>query len=293
MPDTEQEVRALFAAATEDVPAGVDLLRGVRARRAASRVRLRAGLATVGSAAVVAATALTLTLAPAPSALAQLTRAISRTAGQSYHFSGTTQPLLNGPGTPSAAQTAFSGASDPAAATSEETLSTGAQIRFTGGHVYLNPGRALGRQMFPGGKSWLGGPSPASGLPASASPQLKVLAGMLGVAGTSPQTLFSLLKSVSNVTSEGSVSGSGWTGTRYAFSDTFALAPGVIGPAIAHLTGAIDVDQQGRVRHLEAAYTLHVTPSAQPQRVRIEMTFSDFGGRVSVSAPPAGDVFTP
>ena len=49
---------------------------------------------------------------------------------------------------------------------------------------------------------------------------------MLGAAGTSPQSLFSLLKSVTDVTSQGSVSGPGWTGTRYAFSGTFALGPG-------------------------------------------------------------------
>lgn len=295
MPDTEQEVRALFTVASEDVPAGIDLLRGVRARRAASRVRLRAGLAAVASAAVVAATTLTLTFAQAPSALAQLTSAISRTAGQSYRFSGTTtHALLNGPGTPPATQTAFSGAFDPAAATSEETFSTGEQIRFTGGYVYLNPGHIpAGRPKLPDGKSWLGAPSPAFGLPASASPQLKLFAGMLGAAGTSPQNLFSLLKSVSNVTSQGSVSGSGWTGTRYAFSDIFALAPAGSGPATANATGAVDVDQQGRVRYLDTTYTLHATPSAQPERVTIEMTFSDFGGPVSVSAPPAGDVFMP
>ena len=33
MPDTEQQVRALFAAAAADVPPGIDLLSGVQARR--------------------------------------------------------------------------------------------------------------------------------------------------------------------------------------------------------------------------------------------------------------------
>ena len=121
---------------------------------------------------------------------------------------------------------------------------------------------------------------------------------MLGAAGTSPQGLFSLLKSVSNVTSQGRVSGAGWTGTQYAFSDTFALGPAGTGPAgtspaAVHATGTVDVDQQGRVRYLHATYTLHPTPPAQPQRVTIEMSFSDFGAPVRVSAPPASDVFTP
>ena len=295
MPDTEQEVRALFAAATEDVPAGIDLLRGVRARRAAPQVRLRAGLAAAAAAVMAAAAALTLTLAQAPSALAQLTSAVSRTAAHSYHFSATTtRVLLNSDGLPSATQTAFSGAFDPAAATGEETLSTGAQIRFTGGYVYLNPGRIpAGQPKLPDGKSWLGAPSPAFGLPASASPQLKLLAGMLGAAGTSPQGLFSLLKSVTKVTNQGSVSGSGWTGTKYAFSGAFALGPAGSGLATANAAGTVDVDKQGRVRHLDATYTLHATPSAQPERVTIKMSFSGFGAPVRVSAPPAGDVFMP
>ena len=294
MPETEQEVRALLAAATQDVPAGIDLLRGVRARRAAPRTRLRAGLAAAATAVAVAAATLTLTLAPAPSALAQLTSAVSRTAGQSYHFSATTTHMLaTGEGTP-ATRTAFSGAFDPVAATGEETFSTGAQVRFTGGYAYLSPGRIpAGQPGFPGGKSWLGTRSPAFGLPASASPQLRLLAGMLGAAGTSPQDLFALLKSASTVTRAGSVSGAGWTGNRYAFSATFALGPAAGGPATATAAGTVDVDQQGRVRHLDATWTLHATPPAQPERVTIDMSFSDFGAPVRVSAPPAGDVFTP
>ena len=293
MPDTEQQVRALLAAATEDVPAGIDLLRGVRARRPAPRARVRAGLAAAAAAVVVSAATLTLTLAQAPSALAQLTSAISRTTGHSYHFNATTTRVLGtGDGMPPATRTAFSGAFDPAAATGEETFSTGAQIRFTGGYVYLNPGRIpAGQPGLPGGKSWLGVPSPAFGVPASASPQLRLLAGMLGAAGTSPQGLFSLLRSVSTVTSQGSVPGSGWT--RYAFSGTFALGPAGSGPATATAAGTVDVDQQGRVRHLDATWALHATPPAQPERVTIEMSFSDFGAPVRVSAPPAGDVFMP
>jgi len=40
-------------------------------------------------------------------------------------------------------------------------------------------------------------------------------------------------------------------------------------------------------------YTLHATPSAQPERVTIEMSFSDFGAPVRVAVPPARDVFMP
>jgi hypothetical protein len=79
-------------------------------------------------------------------------------------------------------------------------------------------------------------------------------------------------------------------------------APAAAGPgsgedsgqiATLETTGTVDVDQQGRIRHLDVTYTLHAAPSTQPERVTIEMTFSDFGDHVPVSTPPAGDVFIP
>ena len=72
------------------------------------------------------------------------------------------------------------------------------------------------------------------------------------MAETSPQNLFTLLKSVSTVDKKGSVSGPGWTGTRYAFSVRIAFGPAGSGLATGTATGTIDVDQQGRARHLDA-----------------------------------------
>jgi len=57
--------------------------------------------------------------------------------------------------------------------------------------------------------------------------------------------------------------------------------------------GTVSVDQQGRVRRLDAAYTVPAQASAPPQRVTVEMTFSDFGTPVPVSPPPASEVFIP
>jgi hypothetical protein len=119
------------------------------------------------------------------------------------------------------------------------------------------------------------------------------------VAGSSPQTLLTLLESVSEVNRQDSVSGPGWTGTRYAFSVTIALVPAGSGLGTARATGTIDVDQQGEVRRLDAAYTVPAIykgpalPPAPPERGTIEMTFSGFGAPVSVSAPPAREVFNP
>jgi hypothetical protein len=296
MSETEQEVRTLFAAAADDIPPGIDLLRGVKARRTAHIVRVRAALSAAAVAVVAVVTLVTLTVVQAPSALAQLTSAVSRmTAGQSYHFSATTTHVaVQGNGTATTVRTDFSGAFDPARGAGEETTSAGAQTRFTGGYVYVNPGSAAGQDKLPGGKSWIRIPGlPPLWAPVTAGQQLRLGAGLLSVAETSPQNLFALLKSVSTVDKEGSVSGSGWTGTRYAFSVSIAFGPAGSGLPTGTATGTIDVDQQGRVRQLDADVAQPAIASAPAVRATVEMTFGDFGALVSVSAPPAGDTFTP
>ncbi len=294
MSDNDQQVRTLFAAAADDIPPGIDLLRGFRARRAARHFRGRVALATAAASVAAAATVITLTIAQAPSALAQLTSAISRTAGQSYHFGATlTQLPLQPNGTvPGPVTRTISGAFDPPQQVGEEMISRSGQVRFIGGYVYLPTG-AVGKSGLLDGKPWLKAPSPAPWGPVTANQQLRIGAGVLSLAETSPQTLFALLESVSTVDRQGGVSGPGWTGTRYAFSVSVAFGPAGSGLPTVTATGTVDVDQQGRVRDLDAAYTLPAIASAPPERVTVEMTFSDFGAPVSVSAPPASEVFTP
>jgi len=296
MSETEQEVRTLFAAAADDIPPGIDLLRGVKARRAAHVVRVRAALSAAAVAVAAAVTLVTLTVVQAPSALAQLTSAVSRmTAGQSYHFAAiTTHVAVQSNGTATTVRTDSSGAFDPARGVGEESTSTGAQTRFTGGSVYVNPGSAAGQKKLPGGKSWIRIPGPLPlWAPVTAGQQLRLGAGLLSVAETSPQNLFALLKSVSTVDKEGSASGSGWTGTRYAFSVSIAFGPAGSGLPTGTATGTIDVDQQGRVRQIDADLARPAIASAPAERATVEMTFGDFGALVSVSAPPPGDTFTP
>jgi hypothetical protein len=52
-------------------------------------------------------------------------------------------------------------------------------------------------------------------------------------------------------------------------------------------SGTVDVDQQGRVRQLDATDTTGKTVR------KIEMTFWDFGVAIPASAPPASETFTP
>ena len=102
-----------------------------------------------------------------------------------------------------------------------------------------------------------------------------------------------MLESASTVRRTGSVSGPGWTGTGYAFSVRLAFGSGSGGEPTVAAAGTVDVDQQGRVRDLTVTYTVPANPPATAGRVSAQMTFSDFGAPVSVTAPPAGEVYAP
>ena len=294
VPDNDMQVRTLFTDAASHVPPGIDLLHGFKARQAARRVRGRVALATATASVAAAATAVTLTVATAPSALAQLTSAASRTAGLSYDFSATmiATGSLRADGPAPAQSIRVSGAFDPAQGTGEETIGSDWQIRFIGRYVYL-PNRPVHGPVLPGGKSWMRVPSPQPWEPLTAGQGLRDAAGISSVAETDPQNLFALLKSASTVDRQGSASGDGWTGTSYAFTVRITFDPAGSSRLAVRATGTVAVDQQGRVRRLDAAYTLPAQGSAPPERVTVEMTFSDFGTPVSVSPPPASEVFIP
>lgn len=90
MNDTETKARRLFAAATGDMPPGIDPLDGFVAawRRDRSRRTRRGAVLSAGIAVAAASvTAVTLTMGSAPPALATLTSALTRTLTQSYHLS--------------------------------------------------------------------------------------------------------------------------------------------------------------------------------------------------------------
>jgi hypothetical protein len=70
--------------------------------------------------------------------------------------------------------------------------------------------------------------------------------------------------------------------TEEAVRHLFAVATEDIPPGIDLLR-----DQQGRVRQLDADYSIGKTER------KVEMTFGGFGFSVSVSAPPASEVFVP
>lgn len=287
MNDTEETVRHLFAVATEDIPPGIDLLAGIRERSRARTVRIRVALSAGTAAVVAAAAAITLSAGPAPSALAQVTNAAKATAEQSYHVRSVARVVKG------AEPVVLNGEFDPARGVGEETSSTGAQVRFAGGYMYLPLSDAF-RAAFerargvsiPAGKSWVRFPAPLR--PGGEGTLINLT--QFGIATpdleeVSPQDLLGLLQSVSQVSQTGTASGDGWTGTAYSFTFTRDFG----GPLhlVLNMKGMVGVDQQGRVRQLDVDYSIGKT------RQRTEVTFGDFGAPVSVSAPPASEVYVP
>jgi hypothetical protein len=233
-----------------------------------------------------AAAAITLSAVQAPSALAQVTKAAEATARQSYHVRSVTGLKGIGPVT-------LNGEFDPARGVGEETSGTGARVRFAGGYMYLPLSDAFRaafeknrRISIPAGKSWVRFPAPLRpGGEVTLIDLTQFGIGPSDLAQVSPQGLLGLLQLVSQVRQTGPASGAGWTGTAYSF--TFAKDFGGPLHLVLRVTGTVGVDREGRVRQLDADYSIGKT------RQRSEMTFGDFGAPVSVSAPPASEVYVP
>jgi hypothetical protein len=295
--DSEEAARRLFAAAAEDVPPGIDLLRGVRARRRGRVVRIRS-LVAVGAAAIVAAVvAITVSAVQAPSAFAQVMQAAARTAAQSYQVSSTSS-LVKAPGLGSPQPTVtVTGEFDPSRDAGEWTTSRGVQIRNVGGYVYVTMTTAI-RTTFarvsgvpiPAGKSWLRIPMPAQSGAGVTTAELALLGG-IPVNGelVDPQSLLSLLESATAVRDVGPASGAGWTGSAYTFTVTTTL-PGPVHVTVS-TSGTVDVDQQGRVRQLAAVESIAGPEPIGGTERKVTLTFGDFGLPVSVSTPPASEIF--
>ena len=289
MNDTE-EVRRLFVVATEDMPPGIDLLAGVRARSKARRTRTRVALSAGAAGIVAAATAITVSAVQAPSALAQVTQAAARTAGQSYRVSSVSTPLVRLAGTGPAVT--INGEFDPARGLGEERTGGGLEVRFAGGYMYVplvpamrNAYQKAHGTTIPAGKTWLRVPGPGTreGVPALEIPE--VGGTTTGLEQLNPQDLLALLQSSSQVSEQGPASGPGWTGTAYRFTASLTTR----GPSQLRLssTGTVDVDQQGRVRQVDATETVGKTVH------KTHVRFGDFGLAVAVSPPPASETFTP
>jgi hypothetical protein len=272
MNDTETKARRLFAAATEDMPPGIDLLDGfIAARRRDRARRTRRGAVLSAGIAVAAASvaAVTLTIGSAPPALATVTSALTRTLAQSYHLAehDGSYYIVNGhiryP-----AHDACTSEADPVRHLGATSCSDGLVAREVGGYAYLYIPHPAGHP----GRHWDQIPTASLGHLPSIS----------GFTAATPQQMLAEIKKAAKVTVAGPASGPGWTGTRYAFSGT----PG----ADIKLSGTVTVDQQGRARGL--VLTTRLTSAANVLVMTQVLTFSDFGAPVTVTPPPADQTYS-
>ena len=286
MNDTEDAVRRLFTVATQDIPPGIDLghdvLTARRRRVVRARVVLSAGLAAI----VAAASVITLSAVSSPSALAQVTQAATRMAAQSYRVTST-RTLVRAPGAPAADKTPVTiiGEFDPARSVGEETVNGGTQIRYVGNYLYIPVFGAFRRTHSGALAKWVKLHVPPRSSTTVTPGDVASLGGITGVQPFNPQDLLALLKSADHVREAGPASGPGWKGSAYSFTVT-VRTPGQPHQVLS-LSGTVDVDQQGRVRRLDAVESVENTVT------KVQMTFGDFGVHVSVSAPPTAETVSP
>jgi hypothetical protein len=301
MNDTEEAARRLLAVAAGDVPAGIDLLRGVRARQRSRARRTRAAI-SAGTIGVLAATgAITASVLQAPTALAQVTQAAARTAAQSYRVTSTVTAIRTPEPGGTLPPVVIRGAFDPARRIGE--VSGGViDVRYLGRYLYLRMPPAYRRvyqtlhhTAIPAGKTWVRFIAPA---PSTGAPGFGIY--MLGNGGqalsqSDPQDLLALLKAASDVREIGPVSGPGWTGEKYAFAATRRMGDNPL-HLVLTIHGTVDVDQHGRVRLLAAVESIRAHSQAHRttgSAVKIVLTFGDFGTHVSVNSPPPSKTFIP
>jgi hypothetical protein len=249
----EKELRALLVKATEDRPAGIDLMPTMPKRGLA---RVLVPIASLGVAAAVGAIVLVLP-GSQPSAQAQVAAAVENTSQESYRLHTT-----------SGAKT-FNGAFDPVQHVGVITnVGDGTETRFIGDLMYSRE---------PGEAKWLVSPSPEQEL--RTAPPVDAL---VKLAPLDPRAALQRLRTATDVQESGSASGQSWAGHRFTFSlrNTGSDPKRAEGQPLA--SGAVDVDDQGRVRRLEVDFS--------DNGHRLIMDFADFGAPVTVTAPPADQV---
>jgi hypothetical protein len=258
------------------MPTGTGSPRGARAQGATMRRARghRPALALAAAAVVALAAAATLLAAcasSAPSPLAAVMGALAKTSAESYSFTLASRVQAEGS---ERNWSVVSGAFDPRHELGAESVTTffaqrtvRAQIRFIGKYVYTWISHG---SRFPTiGKPWDKASAAATRPPYDPY-------GFVSDQPVSPAELSRVLRSAGTARDEGSASGSGWTGTKYAFAAHLSERDSV--------SGTMYVDQQGRVLRL---VTIATEGGVTTDR---NLAFGDFGALVSVTAPSISQV---
>lgn len=251
--------------------------------RGRGRVRVLAVASAVAGAALAAGITATLHMsAAALSPLSAVTSALTRTSEQSYTFSLDTTVQLHSKELNS---DLVSGVYDPRQHLGTELLAEHAGGQTQRAHVFFI-GPYLYTSVSPGagfGKLW--DKSPRAAATAAGMPPGD-LYGFVSDQPVSPAELTVVLRSAGTAAHDsGRVSGPGWTGIKYTF--TASLYEGR-----ESVSGAVYVDQQGRVRRLMTITTEEGRQAAEKAVLTTDrnITFANFGAPVRVATPPASQV---
>lgn len=276
--ELENELRSVFSRAAADIKdpekAGQRLLQrnyrpGRGHRQLTAAITAAAGVAVAGA----SVTAVTL-IGSAPPALATVASALTRTLAQSYHLTGQVSSYTiwnNGRIRYPGRFTCVSEA-DPVRHLAASTCSDGLRERDVGGYRYIYDAHP----DYQPDRHWTAAPN--------GNPDPGMTSAYYDFTSATPQQMLAQIKKVDRVTVIGPVSGPGWSGTRYAFSATQG--------ADTKISGTVTVDQQGRARAL--TLTTRTTSSSDIVTVDTQaLTFSDFGAPVTVTRPPADQIYNP
>jgi hypothetical protein len=189
--------------------------------------------------------------------------AAAKTSADSFHV--TVQQTVVGSSADGISSVQVAGDCDPSRGVGDETASSGpvSAVLYLGKESYARVPKAdpLGH-----GKPWV--ESLNTGLPFN------------------PGTFLAQLEKAGTVIDQGPASGPGWTGTKYAFT----VRAGKNGPVA--VSGTVDVDKQGLVRHLMMTTTLQPVPGEPRVTFTDDVSFGDFGAVVPIpAAPPASPVY--
>jgi hypothetical protein len=319
-PNVEAEARRLLTAAFETAPvrpglaaaqaaaagpAGpssdvVGLVRRRAARQRRARVLVPAGAVALAAALTGGVTASIVTgagSAAAPSAREVLTAALVKTSAQSFRFNVTSiTRMTEVNGSLFTSKPAYiTGEFDPVSGNGEEAIHLpyggDGSIRYIGKSEYAGGSfLTAGHKPLEVHKQWVKMLTPPP--PSTSGPDPQVVGALNTDEPLNPADLLALLKSLGQVTRQGPVSGNGWTGTKYGFTETVDPRFARVLPLVG---GTVSVDSSGRVRELVTMSPLEgkikVGSKTFTDYTSYDMTFGGFGIPVTVTAPPASQVY--
>ncbi|GLY91919.1 hypothetical protein [Actinoallomurus iriomotensis] len=245
--------------------------------RKRTKVRRRVLAVTVAAATAVAAAIVAVSIIRPPSAQAQVTSAAQRTFGQSFRVATTVQ---GDGGAPVRGRGEFDPARHVGRISTEEPIGK-TERRYIGdleytkipdtNYMHLPPAKPAPRTR----KPWR-----VIRISPTSSPDLQAEV-------DNPQWALERLQQATHVRGTGRVSGPGWTGHRYTFTN-----PGKTGATGQPAHGAVDIDAQGRVRQVTFTFDQYTKTDDRLVRgwLRGTIVFSDYGTAVTVTAPPTDQV---